>query len=210
MVMSNQPGQTPQPSVSPSPVPPTATPTPTLAPTNTPNPTDTATPTSTPTPVPSSSTDLVLYEHGVASGIIDYSFGFSFRNSCDQTRFISPPCSYAITYTPYGGINLHIASGNMSTFSFKALEWDVFTNGQSIRDFSALLLDTRGRVIRRVTLSPANITGTPASGWVHVAVPLSQLNPSNVLVKSIQLKNRTNRNLAMVYIDDIRFTSKAN
>jgi Cellulase (glycosyl hydrolase family 5) len=175
-----------------------ATPVPTStgsAPTNTP-------PAGSPTPTASPSSNLVLYDNGVASGFTDGSFGYSAANSCDTSLSYSPPCSYAITYTAWGGVNFQVDSGNLNTSGYTSLQYDLYTNGQPIADFGALLTDTSGAVINEIALSSADVT-TLSGGWVQASLPISQINPSNVGISTIQLKNEINGNLATVHYDDV-------
>ncbi len=193
---------------------PTDTPVATTVPISTPvlQPTPTPTPLlltpgpafSTPVPLPASSSDLVLYNGVVAAGFLDYSFRYSSRNPCDSSMFVSSPCSYAISYTAYGGINFYHPHGAMSTASYKALQYDLNTNHQSMSDFSALFLNSSGQVIEQIRLSSADVTAQLPGGWVQLSIPLSLLNPANVPITDIQLKNRTGRPLASIHVDDVQ------
>ena len=52
-------------------------------------------------------------------------------------------------------------------------------------------------------LSARSVMQNLGNGWVHIAVPVSQLNPRNLLLRNVQLKNATNRKLSTVHIDDV-------
>src|SRR5205085_6842377 len=64
-------------------------------------------------------------------------------------------------------------------------------------------------VIREVVLANNYVTGRLANGWVHVSVPLSQLNPNNLAISGVQLKNATNADLATVHLDDVQLVTTA-
>jgi hypothetical protein len=190
----------------------TLTPVPTSYPTFTPTPTIIPTPTSQPTvcfaspaPTPSSGgTNLLLYNNAVSPLFNDYSSAYSARNPCDTSTFVSPPCSYEITYKGYGGINFSVPvnPGNISTALYRTLEWNLNPNKQPIHDFSAVMTFTDGSYTQ-ITLSKALVSTAYAGGWRHISVPVSQLNPYNKLVTSIQLKNRTSGPLAPIHVDDV-------
>ncbi len=154
------------------------------------------------------STHLTLYDNGFRNGFRDGSFSYRSRNQCDGATFTSAPCSYAIAYNGWGALGILPAGSEFSTAPYAWLEWNLNTSGRRIDDFSVLFTDTGGKVIAEVRLSPANVTAALPNGWVHVSVPLSHLNPSNLPVGSIQLKNALNAELPMVYIDDIRLVTR--
>ena len=155
-------------------------------------------------PLPPGSSDLVLYGDAVAQGFVDRSFGYSSRNPCDTSMFVSPPCSYAISYTAYGGINFYHPGGTISTASYQTLRYELNTNNQPITDFSALFLNSHGRVIKQIRLSSADVTAQLPEGWVQISIPLSLLTSTNVPIVGIQLKNRTDRPLASIHVDDVQ------
>jgi hypothetical protein len=74
--------------------------------------------------------------------------------------------------------------------------------GRPITNFSALFTDASGGVINQVVLATSNATAL-GNGWYQVSVPITQLNPSNVAISEIQLKNATSGALATVHIDDV-------
>jgi hypothetical protein len=196
---------------------PTDPPVPTIAPTSTPilQPASTPPPilwtpdpsSTTPVPLPSTSSDLVLYGDAGATGFVDHSFGYSSHNPCDTSLFVSPPCSYAISYRSYGAINFYHPNGAISTASYQALQYDLNTNHQPITDFSALFLNSQRRVIQQIRLSAADVTAQLPGGWVQISIPLSVLNPANVAITGIQLKNRTRWHLAPIHVDDVQLVA---
>ncbi|MBV9278652.1 MAG: hypothetical protein JOZ41_01080 [Chloroflexi bacterium] len=192
----------------PTPVPPTGTSTPTKTPVP-------PTPTSTPTSVPPTPTNtppatpsggaLVLYDNAVAPSFRDGSFGYSSRNACDTALYYSPPCSYAIAYTAWGGVDFQVRSGSLSTAGYRSLQYKLNPNGQPLSDFGALFTAASGGVIKEVALSGGY--ATPLSGgWVQVSLPISLLNPANVALGTIQLKNERGVSLATVHYDDVSLT----
>jgi hypothetical protein len=185
---------------------PTATRTTTPVPTSTPLPTATKAPapTNTPTPVATSgtTTSRALYINGIASGFTDGSFGYSSKKACDTALYASPACSYAIAYTAWGGVDFQVSSGSISTSGYTKLKYKLYPNGYPITDFGALLTNGTENVIKEVALSSSMVTSL-GNGWYQVSVPLSQLNPSNVSISSIQLKNELNASLNTVHYDDV-------
>ncbi|MBA3943379.1 MAG: cellulase family glycosylhydrolase [Herpetosiphonaceae bacterium] len=149
---------------------------------------------------------FTLYDNAFANGFTDGTFNYSSRNPCDTTLYTSAPCSYAIAYTAFGGINFQTDAG-FSTDPYVSLQWNVNPAGQPLRDFSVLFTDTspNHNVIAQVTLSSRSVKARLGNGWVRVAVPLTQLNPSKIPISSIQLKNATGGNLATIHVDDVKF-----
>jgi hypothetical protein len=187
------------------------TPTPTVPAGTTPTPTPQGQVSPTPTPVPTTlstptppSGDFILYDNAVSPLFNDYSFAFSARNPCDTSTFVSPPCSYEITYTGYGGINFSVPAnpGSISTALYQTLEWNLNPNKQPIQDFSAVMTFTDGSYTQ-IPLSKALVSAAHARGWRHISVPVSQLNPYDKPVTSIQLKNSTSGPLAPIHVDDV-------
>ena len=158
-----------------------------------------------PTPTPTTPTALVLYDNALRNGFQDGSFGYSAASACDGATYVSAACSYAITYTPWGGINFVAPNGTFSTAPYARLEWALRPNGQPLGNFSALLTDGAGNVTAQIPLAAGNVTATLANGWVRVAVPLAQLNPANVPIGTVQLKNVTGNGLPQINVDDVRF-----
>lgn len=205
---------------------PTRTPTPTATATGTPaatatatstptrTPTATQTPTRTPTRTPTATATaggggsaLVLYDNAFRNGFTGSPFSYSSRNACDGTTYVSAACSYAITYRAWGGLSIMPAGGSFQTGPYARLEWALRTNGQALGNFSVLFTDTTAgeAVIAQVTLSQSNVVAALGNGWVRVAVPVAQLNPANVPISTVQLKNATGGRLAQINLDDIRF-----
>jgi hypothetical protein len=190
-----------------TPTPPTNTP---VAPTTTsvpPTPTNTvpATPTSTaavPTPTSPSSSSLTVYDNTVATGFTDSSFGYSAENACDGTMYYDPNCSYSITYKSWGAADYQVSSGTLDTSPYTSLTYHIYTNGQPISDFGALLTNKGGNAIKEIALTTGMASSLP-NGWYQVTIPLSKLNPRNVAIKEIQLKNEMNKALDCVHYDDV-------
>jgi cell division septation protein DedD len=216
---SSSPASTPTPTAIPSATAlptQTATATPTPAPGKKPAPKKTSTPPKTPTTTSTAADTttvtapegLTLYDSGMRNGFSDGSFGFSARNACDPVTFASAPCAYTIAYTAWGGLNFLAVPGGFDTTPYGGLVWMMRTNGAPITSFSALLTDnTSGRtVIREIVLAPGDATAVLGDGWVRVAIPIARLNPENVAISSIQIKNATAASLAPITIDDVRLT----
>jgi hypothetical protein len=207
--LTGSPTATPATSPTPTNTPAPATSTPVLSPTATRTPAASPTPTGTvaasPTPT-STSTGLTVYDNAMGAGFTDGAFAYSSKNSCDTRLYYDPTCSYAIAYQAWGGTNWGVPNGSLNTSPYTALTYRIYPKGQPISDFGALFTDTSGAVIKEVTLSSS--TATPLSrGWYQVTVPMSQLNPSNVAISGIQLKNEVNKKLAVVHYDDVILAS---
>src|SRR5215467_11379936 len=65
----------------------------------------------------------------------------------------------------------------------------VKTSGQPITDFGIVLSDSSGNWINEVTLSTLNITQTLPGGWVLISLPVSQLDPANTPIGTVDLEN---------------------
>jgi hypothetical protein len=152
-----------------------------------------------------SGAQLLLYDNAVAAGFTDSSFGFSSNNPCDISLYYSPPCSYAITYTAWGALNFQVTSGTLDTSGYTNLEYKLYPNGQPIADFGVFLVSTSGTAITSTALSARYATALP-NGWLQISLPLSRLNPAQLPVGGIQLKNELNQTLAVVHYDDVRLT----
>jgi hypothetical protein len=189
----------------------TAAPTATSGPTSTATAASTATPTAaSATPTPSgSSSSLALYTNGkVAAGFFDWSFGYSAKDPCDTSVYYSPPCSYAITYTQWGGLDFVVAAGTMATSGYASLQYKLDTNGQPVSDFGALFTDSSGAPINEVALESSMVTPL-SGGWVQVSIPIAQLNPANLPVSEIQLKNELDTSLTTVHYADVYLVGTA-
>jgi hypothetical protein len=150
----------------------------------------------------------LIYDNSTAPGFTDSPFAYSAMNPCDTTLYYDPTCSYSITYQAWGGTDWLVNGGTMSTSGYSSLSYRLYPNGQPISDFGALFTNGSGSVVKEIALSSA--TATPLSGgWYQVTIPLSQLNPSNVNISSIQLKNELNANLASVHYDDVMFVGSS-
>ncbi|HYT44563.1 MAG TPA: hypothetical protein VEP90_19690, partial [Methylomirabilota bacterium] len=175
----------------------TATPTPTITPASTPTPTPTATATG--------GSSLTLYDNTVSSAFTDNSFSYSSRTPCDTTAYVSPPCSYAITYQAYGAIEFIYKNGSINPNSYKSLDYNVNTAGQPINDLGVAISDNKGQWINEVVLSSTNITQSLPGGWVHISLPLSQLDPTNIPIGTIDLENALNKSINLIHVDDVHF-----
>jgi len=187
-----------------------STATPTLTPTVS---SATATPTKTATPVPATATPvpgstLTVYSNAVAPGFSDGTFGDSAKNACDSAVNYSPTCSYSVTYTAWGGVDFQVVSGALSTSGFTTLQYELNPNGQPTGDFGVLFTNSSGTVINEIALT-SNLTTTLPNGWLQVSIPIPQLNPSNVAIGSIQLKNELGGSLNSVHYDDVMLVGGA-
>jgi len=176
-------------------------------PTNTPTAVATSTWTSTPTGTPSGGTALVLYDNQVESPWIDYSFGYSANAPCDTSTFNSPPCSYSITLEGWGALSFTYGSGSLSTSAYTTLDFYLQPNGLPLGDFGVLLTDPSGNQISNVGLTAANDLGVTATGFHHISVAVSTINPAGQLLGSIQIKNELNQSLPAIHVDDVRLLS---
>lgn len=186
----------------------TATPTPTNIPPSTPTPTPTNTPPSTPTPTPTAigGSSLTLYDNAVSSAFTDNSFSYSSHTPCDTTAYVSAPCSYAITFQAYGAIEFIYKNGSINPGSYKSLDYNINTGGQPIDDLGVVISDNKDNWINEVVLSSSNITQSLPGGWVHISLPLSQLDPTNTPISTIDLENALNRSINLIRVDDVHFT----
>lgn len=205
---------TPTPGLTPTRTP-AASPTPTRTPGGSPTPTQTpaaASPTATAAPAPTStgtaSTKLLVYNNTMGAGFTDGAFAYSSKNSCDAGVYYDPACSYAIAYQAWGGTSWGVPNGSMSTSPYTALTYRLNPNGQPISDFGALFTNTSGSVIKEVAIS-GSMASALSGGWYQITIPIAQLNPSNVTISEIQLKNETGGNLASVHYDDVYLASSA-
>lgn len=184
---------------------PTTTPTPTISPTASPTVTPTPTPTTSPTPtitptptVPG--TQLTIYTNSVLTPFTNTWYGVSAHNACDTSIYISATCSYSVNYNGWGGIDFNTATLNTSTY--QNVVFNVYLNNQPITDLSVVMLNnnTSGPTI---ALKTNNIIATPVTGWYTIAVPVSQLNPNNIAVTTIRLRNTQSAALLKINYDDI-------
>jgi hypothetical protein len=154
---------------------------------------------------PSSVSSVVVYDNGPGSEFADSSFAYTSKESCDQSIYFSPPCSYAIAYSSWGALNFQVLAGSLNTAAFTSLQYKLNPNGLPISDFSALFVSTTGNVIKQIALSSDSVSPL-TNGWSQVTLPLSLLNPSHLPVGAIQFKNQLNSDLPTVHYDDIAIT----
>jgi hypothetical protein len=173
--------------------------------TATPTPTNTPPSTPTPTPTATGGSSLTLYDNAVSSAFTDNSFGYSSRTPCDTTAYVSAPCSYAITYQAYGAIEFIYKNGSINPTTYKSLDYNVNTEGQPVNDLGVVISDNKGNWINEVILSSSNITQSLPGGWIHVSLPLSQLDPTNTPVGAIDLENALNKSINLIRVDDVHF-----
>jgi hypothetical protein len=211
---TSTPTATPSPSQTPAAsgtsTPPPATPTASRTSTA-PTRTATAAPTRTSTPTSQvgaagGSGNLTMYQNSVAPGFNVNAFGYVSQNDCDPSTYISAPCSYAITYTGWGGLSFAPSSGSINPATYGSLDYDVNTNGQPIGDLSILLVDPSGAWINEVRLKNAFVKQSLSGGWVHVSVPLTTLDQRGTPIGAIQLKNYLNRRLKAIHYDDVQLS----
>jgi hypothetical protein len=161
---------------------------------------------------PSSTTSLegplVLYDGQVGTGFRDGTFGYTSRDACDTSVYYSPPCSYGIAYSAWGGLNFQATGGSLSTAPYTYLQYTLNTNGQPISNFGALFTTSSDAVINELALTSSNVTPL-SDGWVQVSIPISELNPSNAAIGTIQLKNELSDDLDPVYYDDVQLVGGA-
>ncbi len=180
-----------------------ASPTPTPTSTSTSTPTPTSTPTSTPPP----GGEYYLFTNGAAAnGFSIYAYGYSSENPCDSSTFTSAPCSYAITYNGYGYVKFTPSGGSMSTSPYSTFTLDLFLNGQPASNFAVLSLTTTNSWIKQINLGASGVGTTDlGNGWTQFTIPVSQLNPSDVTLGAIQIKNALSASVNQINIDDIAF-----
>jgi hypothetical protein len=159
------------------------------------------------TSTPTKSRSLIIYNHGVSNLFFDYTFTFVSRNPCDHLLYLSPPCSYAIQYEGYGGLNFFLQNGSIAANDYTHLEWNMYLNKQPITDFAVLVLDLQGNVLQEIALWQGYITGNPAQGWVHISVPIAQLDPNKVPYHDIQIKDGLSTPLSPVHVDNVQLVS---
>lgn len=151
--------------------------------------------------------DLVLYDNGVGSGFWDGSYTYSSRNPCDASTYTSAGCSYAIAYDAWGALNFG-KEGGFATAGYGALEFTINTAGQPLTNFGVVLgAYPLGLPIKQLTLAPSHVVATLPAGWVRVSVPVSQLNPDNLAVYTVQINNVTGGSLPTIYVDEARFVA---
>ena len=183
---------------------PTSTPTNAVATPPTPTPTNAAA-TPPPTPTSTSGANLILYDNAVSSAFTDNSFNYYSRNPCDNTAYVSAPCSYAITYQAYGAIEFILKNGSINPNNYKSLDYAINTSGQPIADFGIVLSGSAGNWINEVALSTLDIHQALPGGWVYISLPLSQLDPAHIPIETIDLENVQHTSMNIIYVDDVRF-----
>jgi hypothetical protein len=155
----------------------------------------------------SSDSHLLIYDNGVAPDFGDGTFGVQSSEPCDTTSFVSEPCSYGAAFQGSGAFNFQVkAHDGLKTDPYLALEFKINTGGQLLEDLSALFTDMNDKIIKQVALSQAHVVETLENGWVHVVVPISELNPSNEPVLTIQIKNSTQKQLETMHVDDVQLS----
>jgi hypothetical protein len=150
---------------------------------------------------------LVLYEDAVSPGFWDGSFGFISRNQCDTATKISGTCSYAIELESAGGLAIG-KDGGFSTAGYTHLEFALNTMGQDIEaNYLATLLTepVNGGNIQEIFITDEDVVESLGGGWVRIAIPVSELNPQNSSILSVQIKNESPDALDTIYLDRIRF-----
>lgn len=182
---------------------PTSKPTLQLTRTISPLPTRTPTLPTTPTSTVSSGSNLIIYDNAVSSVFKDNSFSYSFRNICDTSSFVSSPCSYAVTYQAYGALEFIYKNGSLNPTQYKSLDYNLNTGGQPISNFSVTIATPSDSWINEIILSSSNVTANLGNGWVHVSLPLTQLDPNNKSIGYIDLGNALNKPISQAHIDDV-------
>lgn len=114
-----------------------------------------------------------------------------------------------MTYNAWGGVDFKVVSGALNTSGFTTLQYKLNPNGQPVGDFGALFTNSSGAVVKEIPLTSSLTTALP-NGWLQVTIPISQLNPSNVAIGEIQLKNEMNSSLNTVHYDDVMLVGAAN
>ena len=56
-----------------------------------------------------------------------------------------------------------------------------------------------------MVLSSSNIIQSLPGGWVHISVPLSQLDATNIPIGTIDLENALNKSVNLIRVDDVHF-----
>lgn len=161
---------------------------------------------STPTaPVEVGAKSLVLYDDGFRNGFVDGTFNADWRNACHEALVVTAPCSYAVSFGPWGGINFMAPGYHLDTGEFASLEFFIHTGGQDLTSFSVLMTAAgNGAILREVKLGSSHVQETLSNGYARIQVPISALNAENVAVATIQIKNGTNQHRDPVHIDEVR------
>jgi aryl-phospho-beta-D-glucosidase BglC (GH1 family) len=156
-------------------------------------------------PAPSGESMLVLYDDQFRNGFVDGTFNADWLNACHEGRIVTAPCSYAVSFGPWGGINFMVPGYEFDTGPYGALEFYVHTGGQELASFSVLMTAAgNGPVLREAQLRADHVQESFASGFVRVSVPMYELNPENVAIATIQIKNATNEHRNPIHVDEVR------
>lgn len=154
-------------------------------------------------PSTATTSTLVLYDNGVSPAFHDGSYGLASSNPCDTSTFVSAPCSYAVAYGNWGGVNFQVPSGTISASPDTTLQFQVNLQGQPLSHFAALFVSPSGSGIHAVILSDQLLVGR-SGDWLHVSVPVASLDPDRKPIAAVQLKNQLDSTLPTVYFDDVQ------
>jgi hypothetical protein len=220
-------GATPTPQPTSTPPPPTATPirtpTPTPTPTRTtglptatptgtrtPTPTATRTPTSVPTPTPPgptptpSASNLAIFSDALATPWINTSWNstVSFANT---SPVFAGTRSIRVDETGWGALSLHrgswTATQPIDPSRYQAVDFQVFAPAAGFKVAVRLENDAKASF-------PLVVFGTIAANqWIHVTVPISQLDPSGIAFDRIDIEDG-NGTTRTYYVDELKLIAR--
>lgn len=152
---------------------------------------------------------LTLYDDVIPAPFWDSSVGLVAKDPCDTRTHVAGRCAYALAFSAWGGFGV-ARDAPFSTAGFAHLELAVNTHDQPLSDFTiALTGQAGGEPVQALALDQAHVTDDLGDGWLRLTLPLDALNPDNLPVYGVVVRNASGRDLRTIHLDALRFVPPA-
>jgi hypothetical protein len=153
---------------------------------------------------PNALTDVLeIYDNSMFNGFFGGAYGATKVKLCSNEHYSTPSCALKAALKA-GGAYQFGKDGGFSTAPYSHLEMSLYLDGQSIGAFAAVAKLPSGQYLQAVQLTSAHVTEQLSNGFVRLQVPLTQLNPNEVTLYAIELRNISSSNLRATWLDEVR------
>lgn len=142
---------------------------------------------------------VVIYDEALRSGWVDWSWGTT-RNWAATSPVGAGARSIAVTYTPWGALNLRRSGASIAGMS--ALSLMVHGGGSSGVELEVIGVAGSSQLTRVGLAQYCDARAIPTSAWTRCRVPFSAIGPAGTVFDGFQIQSRAGTSRP-VFFDDI-------